>query len=34
MLALAGAVDTKSHQNDARRGMPDLDWMGQIGPRL
>lgn len=33
-VSVAGAVDTKSHQNDARRGMPDLDWMGQIGPRL
>ena len=33
-ISLAGALDVKSKDNLARAGMPDLDWMGQIGPRL
>ncbi len=33
-VSLAGALDVKSADNVARAGMPDLDWMGQIGPRL
>ena len=33
-VSLAGAVDVQSEKNEARAGMPDLDWMGQIGPRL
>ncbi len=33
-ISMAGAVDVKSADNEARAGMPDLDWMGQIGPRV
>ncbi len=33
-ISVAGALDVKSKDNIARSGMPDLDWMGQIGPRL
>lgn len=33
-ISVAGALDVKSKDNTARSGMPDLDWMGQIGPRL
>lgn len=33
-ISVAGAVDVKSADNDARQGMPDLDWMGQVGPRI
>ena len=29
-----GGFPVSSSENDARRGMPDLDWMGQVGPRL
>lgn len=33
-VSLGGAVPVSSDDNDARRGMPDLDWMGEIGPSL
>ena len=33
-VSVAGALDVKSKDNVARSGMPDLDYMGQIGPRL
>ena len=33
-VSLAGALDAASGNNRARAGMPDLDWMGQVGPRL
>lgn len=33
-ISVAGALDVKSKNNVARAGMPDLDYMGQIGPRL
>lgn len=33
-VSLDGAFAADSDKNDARRGMPDLDWIGQIGPRV
>lgn len=33
-VSLAGALDVASGDSRARTGMPDLDWMGQVGPRL
>ena len=33
-VSLNGAVPTKSSDNNARQGMPDLDLMGEIGPYL
>ena len=33
-VSLSGSFSADSDDNDARRGMPDLDWMGEIGPRL
>lgn len=30
----AGAFSAKSDDNDARKGMKDLDWMGEFGPRF
>ena len=33
-ISLAGALSTNSTDNRARAGMPDLDWMGEVGPRL
>lgn len=33
-ISVAGALNSKSADNRARAGMPDLDFMGQIGPRL
>lgn len=33
-LSLAAAFPADSSDNDARRGMPDLDWVGEIGPRV
>lgn len=33
-LSAAGALPAKSDQNDARKGMEDLDWIGEIGPRF
>lgn len=33
-ISLAGAIATDSSDNRARIGMPDLDWMGEVGPRL
>ncbi|MDP6705156.1 MAG: MipA/OmpV family protein [Alphaproteobacteria bacterium] len=33
-VSLGGSFSTDSDKNDARAGMPDLDWMGEIGPRL
>lgn len=33
-VSFAGAFPAASQDNDARRGMPDLDWMGEVGPRL
>lgn len=33
-LSLSGSFPTRADENDARRGMPDLDWLGEIGPRL
>ena len=29
-----GAVGSRSRDNRAREGMPDLDWLGEIGPSL
>jgi MipA family protein len=33
-LSAAAAFATDSDDNDAREGMPDLDWLAEIGPRL
>lgn len=33
-LSAGAAFPARSSENDARTGMPDLDWMGQIGPQL
>lgn len=33
-VSLNGSFPTDSDDNDARRGMPDLDFLGEIGPRL
>jgi outer membrane scaffolding protein for murein synthesis (MipA/OmpV family) len=29
-----GALGSRSQDNSARQGMPDLDWLGEIGPSL
>ena len=33
-VSLDGAFPADSSENDARRGMEDLDWIGEAGPRL
>lgn len=33
-LSAQGSFPAHSEDNDARRGMPDLDWLGEIGPRV
>ena len=33
-VSLNGSFPTRSRGNDARRGMPDLDYLVEIGPRL
>jgi outer membrane scaffolding protein for murein synthesis (MipA/OmpV family) len=33
-ISLSGTFDVNSADNRARAGMPDLDWLGEIGPRL
>jgi len=33
-ISLGGSLDADSDDNDARRGMPDLDHMAEVGPRL
>lgn len=33
-LSGAGSFPANSNENTARNGMPDLDWMGEVGPRL
>ena len=33
-VSLSGSLDADSDDNDARRGMPDLDYMAEVGPRL
>ena len=33
-LSLAGSFAAESDNNDARRGLPDLDYLGEVGPRL
>ncbi len=33
-VSLKGSFPADSEDNTARRGMPDLDWLGEIGPRL
>ena len=33
-ISLAAAFNVDSSDNRARVGMPDLDWLGEIGPRL
>jgi MipA family protein len=33
-VSLAASFSTKSSDNNARRGMPDLDYLGEIGPQL
>ncbi|MBW8270523.1 MipA/OmpV family protein [Caldovatus aquaticus] len=33
-LSASGAFPVSSRENRARQGMPDLDWLGEIGPTL
>ena len=33
-LSAGGALPSNSSQNDARAGMPNLEWLGELGPRL
>lgn len=33
-VSLTGSFAADADDNRARRGMPDLDWLGEIGPRL
>ena len=33
-MSAAGSFPASSADNDARRGMPDLDWLMELGPRL
>jgi outer membrane scaffolding protein for murein synthesis (MipA/OmpV family) len=33
-VSLSGSLDADSDNNDARRGMPDLDHLAEFGPRL
>ena len=33
-VSLSGSLDADSDNNDARRGMPDLDHMAELGPRI
>ena len=33
-ISLAGSFAAESDDNDARRGLPDLDYLGELGPRL
>lgn len=33
-LSFGGSFPADSKRNDARRGMPDLDWIGEVGPRI
>jgi outer membrane scaffolding protein for murein synthesis (MipA/OmpV family) len=33
-LSFSGAFPSSSDDNRARRGMPDLDWQGEVGPAL
>lgn len=33
-LSANASFPADSKDNDARKGMPDLDWMGEIGPRV
>ncbi len=33
-LSFTGAFPSRSEGNRAREGMPDLDWMGEVGPAL
>lgn len=33
-VSAKGAFPVNSKDNDARDGMPDLDWMGEIGPKF
>ena len=33
-ISLSGSFPADSEDNDARKGMSDLDWLGEIGPRL
>ena len=33
-VSLAASFNANSNDNDARRGMPDLDYLGEIGPQL
>jgi outer membrane protein len=33
-VSLSGSFAAASDDNDARRGLPDLDYLGEVGPRL
>jgi len=33
-ISVSGSFPSESEYNDARAGMTDLDWLGEVGPRL
>ena len=33
-ISLSGSFPTDADENSARQGMADLDWLGEVGPRL
>ena len=33
-ISVSGSFPSESEDNDARNGMTDLDWLGEVGPRL
>jgi MipA family protein len=33
-FSASGSFPASSSDNEARRGMPDLDWLGELGPRI
>lgn len=33
-ISLAGSFSVDSDENSARRGMEDIDWLGEVGPRI
>ncbi len=33
-ISLNGSFPARSDKNTARAGMPDIDWLGEVGPRL
>lgn len=33
-ISVSGSLPVSDDDNDARSGMPELDWLGEVGPRL